>query len=60
MLVRYIEKGQENNFKRVDRVRTMRFIHWFKYENSSLVYFYLDRYNVVTIPAEDIIEIKED
>ena len=60
MEVTYIDKGKENNFKRVDTIRTIHAIDCFRPENSSLIYFHTDRYNIVTIPAEDIIEIKED
>lgn len=60
MKVTYNDKGQENNFRRVDTIRTIHAIHCFWPRNATLVYFYIDRYNIVTIPAEDIIRIEED
>ena len=60
MKITYTEKGKEIDFKRVDTIRTIHAIHYFLHEDCSLLYVYLDRFNVVTIPIEDIIDIQED
>lgn len=60
MKVTYNDKGQEIDFKRVDTIRTIHAIHCFLPRNATLAYFYIDRYNIVTIPVEDIIKIEED
>lgn len=60
MKITYVDKGKENNFKRMDTVRTIHAIHYFLPEDCSLLYVYLNRFNVITIPLEDIVDIKED
>ena len=58
MKITYTEKGKEIDFKRMDTIRTINAIHYFLPEDCSLLYVYLDRFNVITIPLEDIVEIK--
>ena len=57
MTVRYIEKGTPANYRRVDRERTVTIYRTWK--TGGLLYGYVDRFNVVCIALEDIVEIKE-
>lgn len=57
--VTFIEKGNEFNFKRIDKEITFYAISYFKPAGTSLVYFRLDEYNMKTISEEDIISIEE-
>lgn len=55
MKIRYIEKGKPFDFKRIDHERTITLYNTWKV--GGLLYGYRDRFNVVTIPLEDIIEV---
>ena len=46
-----------DRFKCIETKQTLKAIKFFKWGN--LYYFYKDRYNTVTIPADDIISIVE-
>lgn len=59
MLVRYVEKGRERDYTRIDNVREIRARDFFKPEGTTMVYFRLDRFNVKAIPEEDIITIDD-
>lgn len=54
MIVTYTEKGKEFDFRRVDRVRVVRLLRWWR--SGGLLYGYIDRFNVVSIAVEDIIK----
>lgn len=57
MTITYIEKGIPFDFKRIDKKTT---IHLLKtWEVGGLLYGYRDRFNVVSIPKEDIIKIEK-
>ena len=55
--VKYLEKGQEHDFKRIDYERDIIVRSYFK--SGSLYYFRIDEYNYVVIADEDIIHIAE-
>lgn len=55
--VKYIEKGQEHDFKRVDHEMYLIAREYFK--NGNLIYFRINEFNYVVIADEDIIYIAE-
>lgn len=56
--VKYLERGVEQDFKRVgDRYVTLRLDRCFV--SGGLLYGYRDRFNVVSIPLEDIVSNEE-
>ena len=57
IMVKYIEKGREHDFKRVDRERNIVAINYFI--NGGLYYFRINRFSYVTIAKEDVLEMKE-
>lgn len=58
MRVRFLQKGIESNFRRIgDQERTVFLYKWWK--SGGLLYGYLDRFNTICIPLEDIIETEE-
>ena len=57
MIITYLEKGTEHDFKRIDTERKVKLYRTWK--NGGLLYGYKDRFNVACIPLEDIISIEE-
>ena len=57
MKVTYIEKGEVFDFKRVDRVVTVNVFRCWRV--GGLLYGYLDRFNITSIPIEDILNRDE-
>lgn len=55
--VKYIEKGKEHDFKRIDHERFIIALSYFKI--GGLYYFRINEFNYVTIADEDIIHIVE-
>ena len=55
--VKYIEKGPELDFKRIDHERYIIARSYFKH--GSLYYFRLDEFNLAVIAEEDILHIVE-
>lgn len=57
--VTYIEKGIESNFRRCGDhlAKVTLYKTW---TAGSLLYGYRDRFNIVSIPLEDIVSIIED
>ena len=55
--VKYIEKGNEHDFKRVDHVTYIIARSYFK--SGSLYYFRINEFNYRVIAEEDIIHIVE-
>lgn len=53
--ITFIEKWNACDFRRVDHVRTVTVYKTWK--NGGLLYGYLDRFNVISISIEDILEI---
>ena len=58
MKVTYIEKGRPFDFKRIDTVRTVYLERTWK--SGGLLYGYTDRFNVMSIAIEDIVEMQEE
>jgi hypothetical protein len=58
MKVTYIEKGRPFDFKRIDTVRTVYFERTWK--SGGLLYGYTDRFNVMSIAIEDIVEMQDE
>lgn len=59
MKVTYIEKGIEHDFKRIDREKTFYAISCFNPENTSIIYFKTDAFNIKAIAKENIISIEK-
>lgn len=59
MKIRYIEKGKENNFKRIDRENEFYAIDYFNPQNTSLLYFRINQFEMKVIAKEDIIAIED-
>lgn len=57
MQITYIEKGAQHDYKRVDTVRTVYLERPWK--TGGLLYGYKDRFNVMCIAMEDIVEMSE-
>ncbi len=55
--ITFIEKGKPFDFKRIDHERTVYLDR--TWEIGGLLYGYRDRFNVMSIPKEDIIKIEE-
>lgn len=55
--VKYIEKGQEHDFKRIDH--EMYLIARSYFRDGGLYYFRINEFNYVTIADEDILHIVE-
>lgn len=55
--VKYIEKGPEHDFKRIDHDRYIIASSYFK--SGSLYYFRVDEFNYTVIADEDIIEVED-
>ena len=55
--VKYIERGQEHDFKRIDH--KMYLIARSYFRNGGLYYFRINEFNYVTIAEEDILHIVE-
>ena len=53
--ITFIEKGNACNFRRVDSIRTVTVYKTWK--SGGLLYGYLDRFNVISISIEDILDI---
>lgn len=55
--ITYIEKGIPCDFKRIDHIRKVTLSRIFY--SGGLLYGYKDRFNVMSIAKEDIIEMEE-
>ena len=55
--ITYIEKGIPRDFKRIDTIRKVTLHECF--EHGGLLYGYRDRFNVMSIAMEDIVEMEE-
>ena len=53
MKITYIDKGPVFDFKRIDTVKTITLYKTWK--SSGLLYGYKDRFNIVCLAMEDII-----
>lgn len=58
MKITYIEKGNEFDFKRIDRESTFYAVSYWKATGTSLIYFKLDEYNIKAIPENDVLSIE--
>lgn len=56
MRIVYIEKGQEIDFRRVDRIVTERCIS--VWVNGGLLYVRKNEFQIFTVPIEDLIRIE--
>lgn len=59
MKIRYIEKGKEHDFRRIDRENEFFAIDYFNPQGTSLLYFRIDEFNMKVIAKEDIISIEK-
>lgn len=57
IFIAWVERQKLDSYRCIDRVRTGHFIKVFQPENTDLLYCYYDRYNLITIPTDMIIEI---
>lgn len=58
MKITYLDRGRVVDYKRIgDRAVTVNLFNVFK--SGGLIYGYRDRFNVVSIAAEDIISMEE-
>lgn len=55
--VKYTEKGQEHDFRRIDYERYIIVRDWFK--SGGLYYFRINEFNYVVVAEEDILHIVE-
>lgn len=53
----WVERQMLDRYKAIDRIRTGHFIKVFHPDNTDLLYCYYNRYNLITIPTDMIIEI---
>lgn len=58
MKVTIIEKGHENDFRRIDKEVTFFAVDYWNAEGTNLLYFRLNRYNLKTVSIEDLKEIE--
>lgn len=56
MRIVYMEKGQEIDFRRVDRIVTERCIS--VWVNGGLLYVRKNEFQIFTVPIEDLIRIE--
>ena len=59
MKITYIEKEFIGKYICIKTEKTFHALDYFIPENTSLYYFYLDRYNLKTVAKEDIVKIEK-
>ena len=59
MKVTYKEKEFIGKYICIEKEKTFYALSYFIPENTSLYYFYLDRYNLKTISKDDIVKIEK-
>lgn len=57
MKITYKELFEIGNYKAVEKIHTINAIKYFK--SGNLLYVYRDRFNVETIPINDVLKIEE-
>ena len=59
MKIKYIEYGQEYDYKRIDTIKTITAYSTFKPAGTSLNYFKVDAYNYAVLADDQIISIEK-
>lgn len=59
MKITYRELKLITPYKAIETIHTVKVINYWKVKDTSLVYAYKDRFNIITIAESDIIKIEE-